>query len=378
MSEELNLLRRRYERERLARKQAESIAEVKSRELFIKGQELEKTAEAEKKARREIELLLRAFESFTSRLNTPDIVDHLYRYVDSAMQSHRITVYLRKGDWFRAVISENGISGNRVEGNMVPSSERLFQFNELKDPVVIENAQDNETVHGFPFCDDTRSAMIIPISFQRRIIGYLTVENSKEERVFVEAEVRIAQALANEAAISLENARLFQEVEKLSTTDPLTGSKNRRYFDKEARRLFRLSIRHQRPLSALMLDIDYFKKVNDTYGHDIGDDVLKKVAQTCQRLTRETDLIARFGGEEFCFLFPETSSSEALTIAEKLRTAIARLEMEANGQKFSITASFGVSECVHNEDSLERLIKRCDEALYEAKRRGRNCVVTKI
>jgi len=108
---------------------------------------------------------------------------------------------------------------------------------------------------------------------------------------------------------------------------------------------------------------------------DIGDDVLKKVAQTCQRLTRETDLSARYGGEEFCFLFPETNSKEALIIAEKLRTAIAKLEMEANGQKFSITASFGISECDHNEDSLESLIKRSDEALYEAKRKGRNCAV---
>ena len=124
-----------------------------------------------------------------------------------------------------------------------------------------------------------------------------------------------------------------------------------------------------------MLDIDYFKKVNDTYGHDIGDEVPKKVAQTCQRLTRETDLSARYGGEEFCFLFPQTNSSQALIIAEKLRSAIAGLEMEANGQKFSITASFGVSECDHNEDSLESMIKRSDEALYEAKRKGRNRAV---
>lgn len=378
MSEELNLLRRRFDRERLARKQAENIAEVKSRELFVKSQELEKTAGAERKARREVELLLRAFESFTSSLNTNEIIGHLYRYVDSAIPGRRITIYIREGEWFQVASSENSCSGNLFDLSVTSSSKKLFQFSELKSPVVIENLQANEMVHGFRYYDDTRSAMIIPLSFQGRIIGYLTVESCKEGEIFQDTEIQIAQALANEAAISLENARLFQDIEKLSTTDPLTGSYNRRYFNDAAQKLLKLSNRHQRPLSALMLDIDYFKKVNDTYGHDIGDDVLKKVAQTCQRLTRETDLFARFGGEEFCFLFPETSSSEAPIIAEKIRDAIAKLEMEANGIKFSITASFGVSEYVPNENSVENVIKRCDEALYEAKRKGRNCVLTNL
>jgi diguanylate cyclase (GGDEF)-like protein/PAS domain S-box-containing protein len=172
-----------------------------------------------------------------------------------------------------------------------------------------------------------------------------------------------------------DRTKLILELEKLSTTDPLTGAKNRRYFNEAARKLFNLSIRHKRSLSALMLDIDNFKKVNDTYGHEFGDDVLKKVAQTCQKLVRKTDLSARYGGEEFCFFFPETNANEAFNLAEKLRAAIANLEMKANDRKFSITASFGISECIHDEDSLESLIKRSDEALYEAKRNGKNCAV---
>ncbi len=174
-----------------------------------------------------------------------------------------------------------------------------------------------------------------------------------------------------------ERIKLIHELEKISTTDPLTGAYNRRYFNEAARKLFKLSVRYKRSLSAVMLDIDYFKNVNDTYGHDIGDEVLKKLAQTCQKLMREADLSARYGGEEFCFLFPETNSSEAFIIAERLRATIANLEMDANDRKFSITASFGISECNHDEDSLAGLIKRSDEALYEAKRKGRNCVVTK-
>jgi diguanylate cyclase (GGDEF)-like protein len=377
MSEELNLLRRRFERERLARKQAENIAEVKSRELFVKSQELEKTAKAELKAKHEIELLLRAFEAFTSRLNTSEIADHLCRYVDKAISGHNVSVYLRKENGFQAVSQKNSAFGDPLGRNRASFSEKIFQFTELTASVVIENVRQAEVHHNFRFWDDTHSAMIIPLSYQRRIIGYLTAENPIKGTLFEEAQVRIAQALANEAAIALENARLFQKVEKLSTTDPLTGAHNRRYFDETARKFFKLSVRHNRALSALMLDIDYFKKVNDTYGHDTGDEVLKKVAQTCRRLTREQDLCARYGGEEFCFLFPETNASEAFIIAEKLRTAIAELDWEANGRNFFVTASFGVSECVHPGDSMESLIKRCDEALYAAKGKGRNCVVTK-
>ena len=167
---------------------------------------------------------------------------------------------------------------------------------------------------------------------------------------------------------------MLQELEKLSLTDPLTGAHNRRYFDREALRLFRLSMRHKRPLSLLMMDIDHFKSVNDTYGHDIGDEVLKKVVQACHQITRDTDLlVARYGGEEFCLLLPETTSTGALKVADRVGTAIAGLEIWADGRKFSITVSLGVSECDHSGDSLESLIKRSDHALYAAKREGRNC-----
>ncbi len=191
----------------------------------------------------------------------------------------------------------------------------------------------------------------------------------ERERLARKQAEKIAEATSRELFL------LNQKLEKLSITDPLTDCYNRRHFNETASKVYMLSTRHERPLSALMLDLDYFKKVNDTYGHNIGDDVLKKVAHTCQLFIRETDLFARYGGEEFCFLFPETNATHAIIIAEKLRTAIANLEMKANGAKFFITASLGVSENDHKEDSLERLIKRSDEALYEAKRSGRNCVV---
>jgi diguanylate cyclase (GGDEF)-like protein len=166
-----------------------------------------------------------------------------------------------------------------------------------------------------------------------------------------------------------------QEIERLSNTDVLTGLNNRRYFNTISDREFRLAVRHEKPLSALMLDIDYFKKVNDTYGHAVGDTVLVEIAAACLTLMRSTDLCARYGGEEICILLPETGSTGANVVAVRLLTVISSLVFEAGGQRFAVTASIGVAERTADEDSLAGLLKRSDDALYKAKREGRNRVI---
>lgn len=181
--------------------------------------------------------------------------------------------------------------------------------------------------------------------------------------------------MANEASIALENARLFREVEQLSLTDPLTGLRNRRGFEGDARQSIEIAIRYKKPLSVLMLDIDHFKKVNDTYGHAKGDKVLVRIALVCRQVMRSTDLIARFGGEEFCPLFPETTAENAMLLAERMRLAIYAERFESDAQSFSVTVSIGISECIGSGDSLEKLLVRSGEALYKAKNTGRNRVL---
>ena len=124
-----------------------------------------------------------------------------------------------------------------------------------------------------------------------------------------------------------------------------------------------------------MLDIDFFKKVNDTYGHDFGDKVLIAVAKVCKKNMRETDFLARFGGEEFCFLFPETDLNSAALIAERIRHAISQLEFDAEKNSFSVTVSIGVSKLLDSNDNMENMLKRSDDCLYKAKETGRNSVV---
>ena len=169
-----------------------------------------------------------------------------------------------------------------------------------------------------------------------------------------------------------EESRLKSELEQLALTDPLTSLNNRRSFDIAAHQQVHVAIRHRRPLSLLMLDIDFFKKVNDSYGHAAGDMVLVNIAQVFRHHVRSMDLPARLGGEEFCLLLPETKTNEARLLAERLRLAIAAEEFQANGQTFSVTISIGIAECLGEEDSLEKLLERSDQALYRAKHTGRN------
>ncbi len=200
------------------------------------------------------------------------------------------------------------------------------------------------------------------------------IAEEKSRELYIKGQ-ELEKALQAENQARKELETLYQEVERLSLIDPLTELSNRRSFNTEALRLFQLAIRHQNDLSYAMLDIDFFKKVNDTYGHDFGDKVLIAVAKACEKQIRKTDLLARFGGEEFCFLFPETDLKGASLVAERVRHAISKLEFHSEKNRFSVTVSIGISELFDSSDKMESMVKRGDDALYKAKRNGRNLVV---
>jgi diguanylate cyclase (GGDEF)-like protein len=160
---------------------------------------------------------------------------------------------------------------------------------------------------------------------------------------------------------------------ELAIRDPLTGSYNRRYFYEMAHVYFSQMVRFSRPLSILMIDLDHFKHVNDTYGHAKGDLVLQRVAAVCRSLVRAPDIFSRYGGEEFIFALPETTLENALLVAERLRKAIEALKNEVDG--IPITASMGVSQTIGEAGlTVDVLINRADEAMYLSKRAGRNRV----
>lgn len=169
-----------------------------------------------------------------------------------------------------------------------------------------------------------------------------------------------------------------QELERLAYTDPLTGLANRRHFFHHAEMFFNITSHPSSQLSALMVDIDHFKKVNDQYGHAVGDEVLHEVAERLNRNIRPSDLIGRYGGEEFSFLLSRTDFETVILIAERLRAAVAEMPIQTQSGDLSLSVSIGVAYLTSDIQSLDELLRAADDALYQAKNSGRNkCVVYK-
>jgi diguanylate cyclase (GGDEF)-like protein len=177
-----------------------------------------------------------------------------------------------------------------------------------------------------------------------------------------------------------ELAQKREELLALTRTDALTGLHNRRYFEERLAEEFARSSRYRSPLSLVMMDIDHFKRLNDTYGHPFGDEVLRQVAQTIRGKLREVDFVARYGGEEMIALLPETGPKDALGACERVREAIATLQLEHRAQDgtrkpVQVTASLGVANMPSKSLlTVDELLRAADTCLYEAKGAGRNCV----
>jgi diguanylate cyclase (GGDEF)-like protein len=171
---------------------------------------------------------------------------------------------------------------------------------------------------------------------------------------------------------AFENA--LQEVQRLAITDSLTNLYNRRHFSKVGEEEVQRACRYGRSLSAIMMDIDHFKRVNDTFGHKVGDQILQGVAASCRRELRGVDVVGRYGGDEFVILLPENDRAAAAQVAERLRKNIAHLSLNTAKGPANITASLGVAAVDCDKPSLEALLGQADKALYVAKRRGRNRV----
>lgn len=229
-----------------------------------------------------------------------------------------------------------------------------------------------------PFGDHIRSWLGIPLIVQGRIIGLLAIHSSKPDH-FKKEDIELATAFADQVAVNLENTRLFEEAQGLALIDSLTGLYNRRGLFELGKVEFARATRSDRPFSGIMIDLDHFKDVNDTYGHPIGDQVLCEVARRVKRCIREIDFVGRYGGEEIIILLPETNMNAALHVAERLRIAIGNRPILAEGgTELSITASLGVANRDDNTTTLETLIARADQAMYIAKHKGRNRVAKSV
>lgn len=202
----------------------------------------------------------------------------------------------------------------------------------------------------------------------------------KEQREALLKQISLLEAQKQEiAAQNEELAEANARLELIAITDQLTGAYNRRYIMREIEQELAISIRHGLPLSITMIDIDHFKEINDTHGHQVGDEVLKEVVQVLSSSMRASDLLGRYGGEEFIVIAPLTGQQEALVLAERLREIVSKWPFETTYGFMKLTISLGVATYDGKTEAypntiLEQLLARADAEMYKAKSAGRNCV----
>lgn len=221
-----------------------------------------------------------------------------------------------------------------------------------------------------------RESLCIPLMSQDEMLGVFFLYSAQASDPLTSGIQRLAATVAEALALALSNLRLREKLRHQSIRDPLTGLFNRRHLEETLELELHRAARRNEPISLVMFDVDHFKRYNDTFGHDAGDSVLQSVSELAQNHIRAGDVACRYGGEEFLLVQPGMAAENALERAESLRENIAKLALDHRGVALeSITISVGIAVYPQTAQTAEELIKRADEALYQAKRGGRNQVV---
>jgi diguanylate cyclase (GGDEF)-like protein/PAS domain S-box-containing protein len=354
---------------------------------ILKTRLLEK---AETRAR-EAETLRQASAAVVATLKRDEAIERILEELNRVVPYDSASVQLLLGKELeivgeRGFSNPNAVIGLRFPINLDTPNSSVFK---QAEPVIIADAQAKYEAFLKPPHDHIRGWMGVPLKVKDRIIGMLALDSIQPNR-FTNVHGRLATAFADQVAIALENTRLFEETQWLAIHDSLTGLYNRRHYMSLAWGEFQRATRYGKPLSVIMLDIDHFKRVNDTYGHLIGDQVLQLIANICDKQLRVHDVIGRYGGEEFVILLPETAAvslissndedepyeiEPAKVVAERLRSVVESTIINTARGDISVTISLGIAELNSDIKKIDQLIDCADQALLNAKKMGRNRVV---
>jgi two-component system cell cycle response regulator len=220
---------------------------------------------------------------------------------------------------------------------------------------------------------DMPSLVVLPLLVHDNALGTLVL-GSSQKGAFGDSVRTTLEVLARHVAVSLANARMVKRLEDLATTDGLTNLYNKRTLAEVGKQKLRSAERFEKPLSVLVCDLDHFKKINDTYGHDVGDVVIKGFAEILKRTKRNTDAVGRFGGEEFVVVCEETDAAGAQLLAERIREQLEATTFHGKDQPIRVTCSIGIATYPRGGADWDALFKSTDEALYASKHGGRNRV----
>lgn len=290
-------------------------------------------------------------------------------------EAFMIVLLNRKRDYFIPVYVMD--QGERFQPPPFPSDEGLsgevLRTGQAMRIHNVHTLEEKKKVPHFGFASRVQSVLAVPMCLKGEIIGVLSTQ-SCVPYAYSEDDATLLSILAGYTAVVLENTRLFTSIRNMAIRDELTGMYNRRYLFRRAAYELARAQRYGHPLGVIMIDIDHFKHINDTYGHGVGDQVLQIIAHTCQRMLRKIDILGRYGGEEFTVLLPQTDVETTGFVAERLRAALSAHPVNTDAGPVQVTISVGMTAFLLPDDSLNALFRRADQALYKAKNNGRNRV----
>jgi len=333
----------------------------------------QRTSELEK-SQAQLEMIYENTRVLASILEPDDVVREVMRIMGKTLGYTNCVMILKNtgGAFYYRARSINGRTNYNLRLLGLSGNELIARAAQAGEAVRIPDTGTRDDYH--LLSASTRSAIIIPMTFHGHATGLLVAE-SNDKGAFGERDEQLLSVVARSAGLALENAELLKRTEELSIMDELTESFNYRYFVQKFQEEKRRAVRYRLPLSIIMIDIDWFKKLNDGYGHEAGNVVLRRLAQIVKECIRDVDIFARYGGEEFVVILPQTPLIEARRIGERIRTQVETTIIDTGTTgKVKITVSIGVSSYPENGRSEEELVSVADQALYQAKGSGKNLV----
>lgn len=309
-------------------------------------------------------------EILAHSLRVRESFEHILKGVQKYFGFDRIRLYL---------VNENR---NRLEGNISVDIQGKVKHLEFERVPLERNS------HSFadmildrrirPFFDKhTEKVLYVPLVIQNKIIGLMIVDNMLSQQDIEETEFALLKAFAGQISLVVDNIQLFERIEELSMNDELTRLPLRRYFNERFQEEIYRANRFNQPMALVWGDIDYFKQINDNYGHQIGDRVLREISRVVMANLRKIDFPCRWGGDEIVIMLPQASAGEALKFIQRLNEEIKAIKIEIPFSKYkrmSVSVSFGIAAFPDDASSGDELLRKADDALYWVKSRGKGNV----
>jgi diguanylate cyclase (GGDEF)-like protein len=327
--------------------------------------------------------VLEAGSDLGVKVTMPEVLTQLIQMIRQFRESvpwHNVVVYIARFDEgeHEEMLHAEAIDGAYVDyyrGSKLRFGEGAVGYAAMEQrPLIVADLQKDYREKNVSRPRAVHGCLVVPIVSERITIGCVAMTSTKAG-IYGFDHQRLIDRLVRLAAVGIQNARLHTKTLELADTDSMTGLLTNRAYQERLETEFRKTRTARQSLSLLILDVDYFKRVNDTYGHPQGDDLLRKVGEVIRQHARKVDICCRYGGDEFVVLMPETIKAEAAMVAARLRQAIEEMEFIVDHKVVRITASIGVAGYPQDVSDKAALVQAADTAMYAAKHSGRNNVM---